>query len=166
VLDNLLGTPPPPPPPDVPSLPGDGSDDTPKTMRERMAQHRASPTCAGCHRIMDPIGLALENFDAVGAWRTTDAGQPIDTSAELPDGTAIDGVAGLRRALLSRSEVVVTTMVEKLMTYALGRGLTHRDMPAIRAIVTSARARNYRFSALALGVATSEPFRMRMKAGR
>ena len=166
VLDNLLGTPPPPPPPDVPSLPGDGSDDTPKTMRERMAQHRASPTCAGCHRIMDPIGLALENFDAVGAWRTTDAGQPIDTSAELPDGTAIDGVAGLRRALLSRSEVVVTTMVEKLMTYALGRGLTHRDMPAIRAIVTSARARDYRFSALALGVATSEPFRMRMKAGR
>jgi hypothetical protein len=163
VLENLLGTPPPPPPPDVPSLPGASSSQQPTTMRERMVQHRADPTCAGCHRIMDPIGLALENFDAVGAWRTTDAGQRIDASAELPDGTAVDGVAGLRAALVQRPEVFVTTMTEKLLTYALGRGLTSRDMPAVRAIVSAARQREYRFSSLVVGIVNSQPFRMRMK---
>jgi mono/diheme cytochrome c family protein len=164
VLDNLLGTPPPPPPPDVPSLPENPSGQKPKTMRERMVQHRADPACAGCHRIMDPIGLALENFDAVGAWRVTDAGQSIDASAALPDGTSVDGVAELRAALVKRPDVFVTTMAEKLLTYAVGRGLTHRDMPAIRAIVRASRERQYRFSSLVLGIVNSQPFRMRMTA--
>ena len=162
ILENILGTPPPPPPPEVPALPPPEAGTTPKTMRERMVQHRASPTCAGCHRIMDPIGLALENFDAVGAWRQTDGGHPIDASAELPDGTTVDGAAGLRGALLARPDVFVTTMTEKMLTYAIGRGLTHRDMPAVRGIVAVARQHEYRFSALVLGIVNSRPFRMKM----
>jgi hypothetical protein len=164
VLDNLFGTPPPPPPPDVPTLPDNASGQPPKTMRERMAQHRASPTCAGCHRIMDPIGLALENFDAIGAWRSHEAGQAIDASAELSDGTRVRGAVDLREAILLRPDVFVTTLTEKLLTYALGRGLTHRDMPAVRAIVALAHQRGYRFSSLVLGIVDSQPFRMRMRS--
>jgi hypothetical protein len=128
-------------------------------MRARMEQHRANPVCASCHRVMDPLGLALENFDAVGAWRTQDGGEPIDASGQLADGTRVDGVADLRAALLQQPDVFVGTMTEKLLTYALGRRLTPQDMPAVRAIVRDAARDGYRFSALVEGVVASAPFR-------
>jgi hypothetical protein len=134
-------------------------------MREQMAEHRTNAVCASCHKIMDPIGLALENFDAVGAWRSEDAGAPIDATGQLADGTKVDGVVTLRKALLSRPEVFVGTLTEKLLTYALGRGLDYHDMPTVRAIIRDAATKNYRFSALILGVARSTPFRM-STAGR
>jgi hypothetical protein len=160
ILDNLLGTPPPPAPAIVPAFP----DEVPgvlATVRARMEQHRSNPACAGCHKVMDPLGLALENFDAVGAWRTRESGIPIDASGELTDGTKIDGVAALRDALVSRPDVLVGTMTEKLMTYALGRTLEHQDMPAVRTIVRSAARDNYRFSSLVRGIVSSVPFQMR-----
>ncbi len=160
VLDNLLGTPPPPPPPNVPPL-DEGEGVAPKAMRERMEQHRRSPACANCHKIMDPIGLALENFDAVGAWRTVDGGTPIDASGQLSDGTPIDGPVSLRNALLRRREVFVRTMTEKLLTYALGRSADFSDMPTVRSIVRDAGRHEYRWSSLVLGVVTSAPFQMR-----
>jgi hypothetical protein len=163
ILDNLLGTPPPPPPPDVPTL-EDNDQQKPRTMREQMAGHRANPVCASCHKVMDPIGFALENFDAVGAWRATDAGHVIDASGELADGSLVDGVTSLRNALLARPEVFVGTLAEKLMTYALGRGLDAHDMPALRAIVRDAAAHDYRFSLLVLGIVKSRPFQYRMKS--
>jgi hypothetical protein len=126
-----------------------------------MEQHRANPVCAACHKVMDPMGLALENFDAVGAWRTDDNGQPVDASGQLTDGTRIDGVISLREALLKRPEVFVTTATEKLLTYALGRGLEPEDMPAVRAIVRQAERDGYLFASLIEGVARSTPFRMR-----
>jgi hypothetical protein len=162
VLENILGTPPPPPPPEVPAFPENEPGQKPRNMRELMSQHRANPTCAACHKLMDPIGFALENFDAVGAWRTREAGGQIDASAELPDGTMVSGVASLRQALVSRPEVFVTTMSEKMLTYALGRGLTYRDMPAVRKIVADAARHDYRFSAIVLGVVNSVPFQMKM----
>jgi hypothetical protein len=161
VLDNLLNSPPQPPPADAPPL---DEDVAPKTMRERMEQHRKSPACAGCHRVMDPIGFALENFDAVGAWRTTEASTPIDASGQLWDGTKIDGPVALRNALLQRREVFVSTAVEKLLAYALGRGVGSQDMPAVRAIVRQAAREDYRWSAVVLGVVTSPPFQMRATA--
>jgi hypothetical protein len=160
ILDNLMGSPPPPPPPDVPPLP-DTPASKPLTMRARMEQHRANPACAGCHKLMDPLGLALENFDAVGAWRTSDNGERVDTSGQLSDGTKIEGVTGLRDALLKRPDVFATTVTEKLMIYALGRGLEPEDMPAVRAIVRQAERENYRFESLIDGVVKSTPFRMR-----
>jgi hypothetical protein len=160
VLDNLLGTPPPPPPPNVPPL-DDGEGVAPKAMRERMEQHRRSPACANCHKIMDPIGLALENFDAVGAWRTADGGTPIDASGQLSDGSRIEGPASLRNALLRRREVFVRTITEKLLTYALGRGLEFADMPAVRSIVRQAAQHDYRWSSIVRGVVTSAPFQIR-----
>jgi mono/diheme cytochrome c family protein len=164
ILDNILGAPPPAPPPDVPAL-AENDPAAPRTMREQLERHRASPTCAGCHKLMDPIGFALENFDAVGAWReTSEAGAPLDTSDVLADGTPVAGVSGLRAALAARPEVFVRTFVEKLITYALGRGLGPEDMPAVRAIVRDARAGGYRFSAIATGIVQSPPFRMRTKA--
>ena len=166
VLENLLGTPPPPPPADVPPLKENESGQKPKTMRELMSQHRANPTCAACHRLMDPIGFALENFDAVGAWRTNEPGGPIDASAELPDGSRVDGVAALREAIVRRPEVFTTTMTEKLLTYGLGRGLTYRDMPVVRGIVREAASREYRFSSIVLGIVRSRPFQMKMAEGR
>jgi hypothetical protein len=162
VLENLLGSPIPPPPPDVPPLKENQDGEKPRTMREQMAEHRSNPACATCHKIMDPVGFALENFDATGAWRTEDAGAPIDATGELSDGTKVDGVVTLRKALLSRPEVFVTAFTEKLLTYALGRGLDYRDMPAVRAIVKGAARDNYRMSALILGVTHSTPFRMRL----
>jgi mono/diheme cytochrome c family protein len=161
ILDNLLGAPPPPPPPDVPALP-EPTAAQPLTMRARMERHRANPACASCHRTMDPLGLALENFDAVGAWRTHEGGRPIDASGELGDGTKVDGVVALRASLMRQPDVLVNAMAEKLLTYALGRGLDHTDMPAVRAIVRSTKAKGYRFSSLIEGVVTSVPFRMRM----
>jgi hypothetical protein len=131
-------------------------------MRELLTAHRASPTCAGCHKVMDPIGFALENFDAVGAWRTREADAEIDASGELADGTAVDGVVALRNALLRRPEVFVTTMSEKMLTYAIGRGLDARDMPVVRGIVRGAAAADYRFSSIVLGVVSSTPFQWRM----
>jgi mono/diheme cytochrome c family protein len=160
ILDNLVGSPPPPPPPEVPPLP-DSPAAKPLTMRERMEQHRANPVCAACHKAMDPMGLALENFDAVGAWRTDDNGEPIDASGKLPDGTTIDGATGLRQALLKQPDVFVTTVTEKLLTYALGRGLEPEDMPAVRAVVRQAEREDYRFVSLIAGVVDSTPFRMR-----
>jgi hypothetical protein len=163
VLENILGTPPPPPPPDVPTLKENEKGQKPKTMREQMAEHRANPTCASCHKIMDPIGFALDNFDAVGAWRTEDAGAPIDVSGELTDGTRIDGVVSLRKAILARPDLFAGTMTEKLLVYALGRGLDDHDMPVVRAILRTAAAHDYRFSSLIHGVVGSVPFQMRMK---
>ena len=160
ILDNLIGIPPAPPPAEVPPFPEE-TPGSPKTVRARMEQHRANPSCASCHRVMDPLGLALENFDAVGGWRTREAGVPIDASGELGDGTRVDGAVALRQALLKRPDVLVGTMTEKLLTYALGRGLDHHDMPAVRRIVRDSARDGYRFSSLIRGVVTSVPFRMR-----
>ena len=162
VLENLLGTPPPLPPPDVPSLEETTGDGAALSMREAMEQHRANPVCASCHRLMDPPGFALEQFDAVGRYRTrNEANAPIDASGVLPDGTAFEGAAGLREALLGRPDLFVTTLTEKLMIYALGRGVEHHDAPAIRAITRGAAADGHRFSSLILGVIKSPPFQMR-----
>ena len=162
ILDNLLGTPPPPAPAVVPAFPEPSGGV--QTVRARMEQHRASPACAGCHRVMDPLGLALENFDAVGTWRTHEAGEKVDASGQLGDGRKVDGVNDLRQALLDRPDVFVGTMAEKLLTYALGRDLDASDMPAVRAIVSAAKRDGYRFSALARAVVASVPFQMRRPA--
>jgi hypothetical protein len=132
-----------------------------RTMREQMEEHRKNPICANCHKLMDPLGFALESFDAVGAWRASDAGSPIDASGQLADGTAIDGVVSLRHALLARSEVFIGTFTEKLLTYALGRGLSAFEMPVVRKIDRDAKLRGDRFSAIVLGIVTSSPFQMR-----
>ncbi len=161
VLENLLGTPPPPPPPNVPPL-NEEKSAAALSMRERMEEHRRNPACAACHALMDPVGLSLENFDAIGRWRTLTAGlAPIDASGGLPDGTVFDGVAGLRQALLDRSDQFVRTLVDKLMTYALGRATEHYDAPAVRAVEREAKAGGYRFSDLVLGIVRSTPFQMR-----
>ncbi len=162
VLENLVGLPPAPPPPNVPPLKDRDAGAQPRTMRQQMEEHRASPVCAGCHKVMDPIGFALENFDAVGAWRTSDGGAPIDASGQLADGTRVEGVVALREALVKRPEIFVGTFTEKLLTYALGRGLTADDMPAVRRIVREAAADNYRFSSLVAAIARSTPFRLRV----
>ncbi len=162
ILENILGTPPPPPPPNVPALQEKDASDKPLSMREAMVQHRANPVCAGCHRPMDPLGLALENFDAVGSWRTrSEAGRPLDVSGTLPDGTAFDGVAGLRQVLLSHPESFLNTVTEKLLTYALGRGVESYDAPTVRTIVREASRSDYAFSSLIFGVVKSVPFQMR-----
>ena len=161
ILENILGTPPPPPPPDVPALPERTDSGTGTSMRERMEAHRANPVCASCHTRMDPLGFALEHFDAVGKWREAEGDVPVDASGTLPDGTTFDGLAGLRGVLLDRSDEFVTTVTEKLLTYALGRGVEYYDRPAIRAIVREAASSDYRWSSLILGVARSVPFQMR-----
>jgi mono/diheme cytochrome c family protein len=167
VLENIIGVSPAPPPDDVPALKEEEHPDKPRSGREALEAHRANPTCASCHRVLDPIGLALENFDAVGAWRTRDGGtlgSPVDASGELTDGTRINGVVALRQALMRDPEVFVRTMTEKLLTYALGRGLGPSDMPVVRSIVRDSREQGYRFSSLVLGVVRSVPFEMRIKA--
>jgi hypothetical protein len=161
ILENILGMPVPPPPPDVPLLKDTPAGEIPKSMREQMAEHRANPACATCHKIMDPIGFALENFDAVGEFRSREPGGPIDASGQLADGTKIDGVAGLREALVRRPDMFASTLTEKLLTYGLGRGLDYYDMPAVRAIVRDAAQSNYRFSAIVMGIVRSTPFQMR-----
>jgi hypothetical protein len=163
ILEALLGSPAPVPPPNVETtLEGDDGAIVTASVRERLEAHRANPTCASCHAIMDPVGFSLENFDLIGAWRDTDGGRPIDTHATLTDGTVIDGPAALRDALLDRSDAFVETAAERLLTYALGRRLEHYDMPTVRAIVRDAEAEDYRFSALVLGIVGSEPFRTRV----
>ncbi len=162
VLENLLGTPPALPPPDVPALEETTGTGEALSMREATERHRANPVCASCHRLMDPPGFALEQFDAVGRFRTRSAaGTPIDATGELPDGTRFDGAAGLREALAGRPERFVGTLTEKLLIYALGRGLEHYDAPAVRAITRAAAEDGYRFSSLVVGIVESAPFRMR-----
>jgi len=160
ILKNLMGTPPPPPPPNVPAL-ADNTVAASLPVRERLEQHRADAACAVCHDLMDPIGFSLENFDAVGRWRDTEFGEPIDTSGGLPDGSTFDGVSGLEEALLARPETFVTTFSENLMTFALGRGVETFDGPAIRKIVRDAKGDNYRLSSLIRGIVKSRPFQMR-----
>jgi len=163
VLENLLGQPVPPPPEDVPQLTAP-SQDAPKTLRQQMELHRATPVCASCHKVMDPIGFAFENFDAVGAWRTREAGGPIDTSGQLADGTKIDGISDLRKTILARPELFVGTMAEKLLIYALGRGVEATDRPVLRQIVRDAERDGYRFSSLVFSIVRSAPFQMRVPA--
>jgi hypothetical protein len=160
ILQNLLGTPPPPQPPNVPAL-ADNTVSASLPMRERLAQHRANAACASCHKLMDPVGFALENFDAVGRWRTTEDGRPVDAVGGAPDGSEFVGVTGLEDAMLKRPEVFVGTLTEKLLTFALGRGVEYYDGPAVRQIVSAAQAHDFRFSALIEAVVTSTPFRMR-----
>ena len=162
LLENILGTPPPPPPPNVPSL-KDNKETKALSMRQRMEQHRANPVCASCHARMDPLGFALENFDAIGKWQTTsgDANTPIDASGVLPDGTRFQGPAELRKALLSKPEQFVTTVTEKLLTYAIGRGVEYYDAPAVRKITRETAASDYRWSSLIAEIVKSDPFQMR-----
>lgn len=161
ILANVLGVPPPPPPASVPALKENTKIDGALTMRELLAQHRANPACAGCHKLMDPVGFSMENFDAVGRWRTMADGKPIDASGGLPDGSSFQGVSGLQKAVLARPELFVTTFSEKLLTYALGRGVEYYDAPAIRNIVKGAREDDFRFSSVILGIVSSAPFQMR-----
>jgi mono/diheme cytochrome c family protein len=165
VLENLMGAPPPVPPPDVPAIEEPAPGAAPRTMREQMEKHRANPTCAACHKIMDPIGFALENFDVVGAWRATnEVGVAFNTVDVMADGQRIDGVVTLRQALLKRPDVFVGTLTEKLLVYALGRGLTALDMPVVRQIVRETKGHEYRFSALVQSIVNSVPFQMRLKS--
>jgi hypothetical protein len=163
LLDNLLGAPPPPPPPNVPSLKDRNEEGRILSVRQQLEEHRANPACATCHKLMDPLGFALENFDAVGHWRDVSGpnNTPIDASGVLPDGTQFRGPAELRKILLSKPDQFATTVSQKLLTYALGRGLEYYDAPSVRKIVREARVRNYRWSALILAIVQSEPFQMR-----
>jgi len=161
ILTNLLGVPPQPPPPNVPPLQESSADGKVLSLRERMEQHRANPVCAGCHRLMDPIGFALENFDGVGHWRTNEDGAKIDPSGTLFNGATLDGVAGLRQALAAQPEVFVGVMTEKMLTYAVGRGIEYYDMPAVRKVVQDARNKDFRFSSIVLGIVRSTPFQMK-----
>jgi hypothetical protein len=160
VLKNLVGTPPPPPPDDIPALP-ENTVLTSLSVRERLKQHRADAACASCHELMDPPGFALDNFDAVGRWRDVEAGKPIDATGGLPDGSEFTGVAGLEQALLQRPDLFVRTLTEKLLTFALGRGVEYYDAVAVRKIVRDARQHDYRFSQIVLGIVQSTPFQMR-----
>jgi mono/diheme cytochrome c family protein len=163
VLENLLGTPAPVPPPGVETNLGGAEAAKSSSLRERLEAHRASPTCASCHRIMDPMGFALENFDSIGQWREFDGPSRIDSKGQLADGTPVNGPADLRDAVLSRSDAFMTTATEKLMTYALGRPVHDYDMPAVRAIVRRAAANNHRFSSLIMGIIESDSFQKRVK---
>jgi hypothetical protein len=165
LLANLLGAPPPPPPPDIPALAEAGADGQPRSLRERMEKHRGNPACASCHRRMDPLGFALENFDAVGKWRPTSDGAPIDPSATFPDGTRFEGLAGLRTLMVSHKEDFVRTLTGKLLAYAIGRGLDHHDMAAIRRITREAAAADYSWSSIVSGIVKSTPFSMAVATG-
>jgi hypothetical protein len=163
VMEVLLGTPPPPPPPDVPDLDATAGakDGKMLTTRERMEMHRSNPTCNSCHRFMDPIGLALDNFDATAKWRTRENGAPLDTKGDFYDGTPITSPAELSAALLKRPVPVVRQFTENLMAYALGRRVEYYDQPAIRSIARAAAADDYRLSSFILGVIKSDAFRMK-----
>jgi hypothetical protein len=161
ILENFLGTPPSPPPADVPDLSENAPGEEPKSLRARLELHRRAPTCASCHRVMDPLGFALENFDGVGEWRVKEPGGAIDPQGQLADGSAVDGPVALRRALLKRPEMFARTLTQKLMTYGLGRGVEYQDKPLVRAIARDAAQRNYRFSSIVLGIVKSAPFQMK-----
>ena len=162
LLENILGAPVPPPPPNVPALEASNKGDKPLSVREMLETHRKNPVCASCHARMDPLGFSLENFDAVGQWRTTDAGAPIDASGVLLDGTKVQGPAALRQALIAQKEQFVRTVAAKLATYALGREIESFDAPAIRGIVREAAADDYRWSSAILAIVKSAPFQMRI----
>jgi hypothetical protein len=161
ILENILGTPVPAPPPNVPPLKENSEGSQPKSMRELMEAHRQNPACASCHKIMDPLGFSLENFDANGQWRAKEKAGPIDASGQLADGTKVNGPVDLRRALMRHPEQFVDTFTEKLLTYALGRGLEYYDMPVVRKIARDAAPGNYRFSSIVLGIVESAPFEMK-----
>jgi hypothetical protein len=166
ILENLLGAPVPNPPPGVDTnlekSVGPAAADT--SLRQRLERHRANPSCASCHAVMDPIGFALENYDLIGKWRDTDGGVPVNASGKLVDGTPLDGPASLRRALLARREAFVTNTAEKLLTYALGRRIEYFDMPAVRGIAKNAGPDDH-FSSLVVGIVKSVPFQMKRKEG-
>jgi mono/diheme cytochrome c family protein len=164
LLENILAAPPPAPPPNVPALEETSKDGQPRSVRDMLEQHRENPVCASCHARMDPLGLSLENFDAIGQWRATDAGTPINASGVLLDGTKVDGPVALRRALVVQKEQFVRTVTGKMLTYAIGRGLEYYDAPAIRGIVRAAAADDYRWSSTILALVRSAPFRMRRAA--
>jgi hypothetical protein len=161
VMEVLMGVAPPPPPANIPPLVENVENEKSLSVRERLAQHRANAACAACHNMMDPIGLALENFDAIGKWRNTESGTRVDPTGQLFDGTALDGPVSLRAALLEHTDAFVTTFAENFLSYGLGRLLDPRDMPTVRAIVRRAAASDYKFSAFLMGVVTSVPFQMR-----
>jgi hypothetical protein len=163
ILENIIGTPPAAPPPDVEGFKENKEGEKARSVREIMEQHRSKPSCNACHGVMDPLGFALENYDAIGEWRAKDryAGTAIDASGKLVDGSPVNSPADLRTALMKRPEQFVQTMTEKLMTYALGRSVEYYDMPAIRAIVRDAARDNYRFSSIVMGIVRSAPFQMR-----
>jgi hypothetical protein len=162
LLENMLGAPPPPPPQVVPALKDKGPDGRPAAVRDRLEEHRKNPACATCHLQMDPLGFALENFDAIGTWRShAEGGAPVDASAALVDGTKFTGVAGLRELLLSRQDRFAATVTEKLLSYGLGRTVEYYDKPTVRQIVRNTAADNYRWSAVILEIVKSQPFQMR-----
>jgi hypothetical protein len=161
ILENILGTPPPSPPANVPPLKETGEGGKPKSLRALLEEHRANPTCATCHRIMDPLGFSLENFDATGKWRLKEETGAVDASGQLADGTPVDGPAALRKAILKHPEQFVRTMTEKMLTYGLGRGLEYYDMPVVRSIARDAAGQNYRFSSIVLGIVKSTPFQLK-----
>jgi hypothetical protein len=161
ILENILGTPAPAPPPNVPAFKENEPGGVPQSVRQRLESHRVNPVCASCHDILDPLGLALENFDAVGQWRVREPGGDVDATGALADGTPVTGVVDLRKALLEKPERFASVVTEKLMTYALGRGLEYYDMPRVRSIVESAADQDFAFSALVMGIATSDAFRMK-----
>jgi len=163
ILENLLGAPPPPPPPDVPALVENTEDAPPRALRARLELHRANPICSSCHKLMDPIGFSLDNFDAVGVWRTEESGAPINATGQLADGTPVNGVVSLRNALLARPEIFAGAVTEKLLIYALGRGLDPSDMPTVRTIVRKNASNNYKLSSIIMDVVRSVPFQMRKK---
>jgi hypothetical protein len=166
ILENILNSPPPLPPPDVPPLKeAQAGAAAVQSVRERMEEHRSNPVCNACHKIMDPIGLSLENFDGVGKWRNSDDGHKIDPSGQLVDGTKVDGPASLRKALLNYSDAFVNTASEKLLMYGVGREIHYTDMPTVRAITREASRNNYRFSSLILAIVKSDAFQMRVKKG-
>jgi hypothetical protein len=160
LLANLLGAPPAPPPADVPTLKDAGQDGQPRSLRDRMEQHRKSPACSGCHQRMDPLGFALENFDALGKWRTIADGEKVDAAAALPDGTKFEGMSGLRNLLLQHKDDYVRTVADKLLAYSIGRGIEYYDQSSIRKIAKDSAAANYRWSSVVLGIVGSRPFSM------
>ncbi len=166
ILENVLGTPPPAPPPNVPALSDNEAGQEAKSLRARLEEHRRTPACASCHRVMDPLGFALENFDGIGEWRVKEQGGNVDPEGQLADGTKVDGPVALRQALNKHPEMFVRTATEKLMTYGLGRGLDHRDMPLVRQIARDAARNNYKWSSLVLGIARSAPFQMKKAAAQ
>jgi len=159
LLETILGTPPPPPPANVPRLDEARSGEVPAPLRERLAQHRSDPACANCHSRIDPLGFALENFDVLGRWRTEDAGKPIDASGELPDGTVFEGPDQLKAALMRKKDLFVRNFVNKMLGYALGRGLTLQDSCTVDSIVAEVERNNYRAQSLVNAVVMSVPFR-------
>src|SRR5262249_50626991 len=163
IMEVLLGSPPPPPPPNVPAFEETKAAANGKllTVRERMEEHRKNPACASCHRVIDPLGLALENFDPTGRWRIKDSGFTVDAAGVMYDGTALDGPASLRAALLKHQDVFLQAFTESLMTYALGRRIEYSDMPAVRRIVHDAGRNGYRFSSFVRGIVNSAAFQMR-----